>query len=134
MGRKKIVQLSEAQRKELETGYRKGKSHAFRQRCQMVLLKSENRSSLEVAGIIGCCEVVVNHWQKRFEEEGISGLVTRPGRGRPPILSQQNPEHVLRVREEIQQHPNSVKTVLAHLEEDLDLAMHPETLKRFLKP
>ena len=133
MGKKKIVKLIEGQRNELENGYRNGKSHAFRQRCQIILLKSENRSSLEVAGIMGCCEVVVNTWQKRFETEGIQGLVTRPGRGRPPILSQQNPEHLRRVREEIKQHPNSVKTVVARLEEDLDLAMHPETLKRFLK-
>lgn len=133
MGKKKIVRLSEVQRSELENGYRNGKSHAFRRRCQMILLKSENRSSLEVAGVMGCCEVVVNTWQKRFETEGIEGLVTRPGRGRPPILSQQNPEHLRRVREEIKQHPNSVKTVVAHLEKDLDLALHPETLKRFLK-
>ncbi len=133
MGKKKIVQLIEAQQDELENGYRNGKSHAFRQRCQMVLLKSENRSSREVAGIMGCCEVVVNTWQRRFETEGIEGLKTRPGRGRPSILSQQNPEHLRKVREEIKPHPNSVKTVVARLEEDLDLAMHPETLKRFLK-
>ena len=133
MGKKKTVQLSHEQRTELEKGYRNGKSHTFRQRCQMILLKSENRSSLEVAGIIGCCEVVVNSWQKRFESEGIEGLVTRPGRGRPPILSQQNPEHLRKVREEIKHHPNSVKTVVARLEQDMDLAMHPETLKRFLK-
>lgn len=99
----------------------------------MILLKSENRSALEVAEILGCCEVVVNNWQKRFEQEGIPGLATRPGRGRRPILSQQNPSHLDKVRAEIKQHPNSVKTVVAHLEEDLDLAMHPETLKRFLK-
>lgn len=133
MGKKKTVQLSHEQRRELEKGYRNGKSHTFRQRCQMILLKSENRSSLEVAGIMGCCEVVVNSWQKRFESEGIEGLVTRPGRGRPPLLSQQNPEHLRKVREEIKQHPNSVKTVVARLEEDMDLALHPETLKRFLK-
>ena len=133
MGKKKIFQLSDAQRVELEKGYRNGKSHVFRQRCQMILLKSENRSAREVAGIMDCCEVVVNSWQKRFEQEGIQGLVTRPGRGRRPILSQQHPEHWRRVREAIKQHPNSVKTVVAHLAEDLDLAMHPETLKRFLK-
>jgi transposase len=99
----------------------------------MILLKSENRTSLEVAEILGCCEMSVNNWQKRYQTEGIKGLETRPGRGRPPILSQQNPEHLQKVRAEIKRHPNSVKTVVAALEEDLDLQMHPETLKRFLK-
>ena len=133
MGKKKIVKLSDEQRTELEKGYRKGKNHAFRERCQMILLKSENRTSVEVAEILDCCEMSVNNWQKRYEKEGIKGLETRPGRGRRPILSQQNPEHLQKVRAEIKRHPNSVKTVVAVLEEDLDLPMHPETLKRFLK-
>ena len=30
-------------------------------------------------------------------------------------------------------HPQSVKTVIAKLEQELDLQMHPDTLKRFLK-
>lgn len=133
MGKKKIVSLNAEQRAELEKGYRKGKSHTFRQRCQMILLKAENRTSLEVAEFLGCCEVVVNNWLKRFESEGIKGLETRAGRGRPPILSQQNPEHLQKVKDEIKKHPNSVKTVVATLEDELDLPMHPETLKRFLK-
>ncbi len=60
-------------------------------------------------------------------------MATRAGRGRPPILSQQNPQHLQKVEAEIKKHPNSVKTVVAVLEEDLNLAMHPETLKRYLK-
>lgn len=133
MGKKKLVSLSVEQRAELERGYRKGKTHSFRQRCQMILLKAENRTSLEVAEFLGCCEVVVNTWLKRFETEGIKGLETRKGRGRPPILSQQNPEHLQKVKDEIKKHPNSVKTVVGILAEELALPMHPETLKRFLK-
>ena len=41
MGKTKIVQLSDEQREELEEGRRNGKSHDFRERCQMILLKSE---------------------------------------------------------------------------------------------
>jgi hypothetical protein len=67
MGKKKILELSVEQRAELEKGYRKGKSHAFRERCQMMLLKSENRTSREVAGILGCCEVAVNNGLKRYQ-------------------------------------------------------------------
>ncbi len=133
MGKTKGIELTAEQRGELERGHRTGKSHCFRTRCQMILLKSEKRTSEEIADLLGCCEMVVNNWIKRYEEEAIKGLATRAGRGRPPILSQQNPAHVQKVAEEIKKHPNSVKTVVARLEEDLDLAMHPETLKRFLK-
>lgn len=133
MGKTKVIELTAEQRAELEKGYRTGKSHCFRNRCQMVLLKSEKRTSTEVAEVLGGCEMVVNNWLKRCQTEGITGLQTRAGRGRPPILSQQNPVHLQKVEAEIKKHPNSVKTVVALLEADLDLAMHPETLKRFLK-
>lgn len=133
MGKTKVIELTVEQRAALEKGYRTGKSHCFRTRCQMILLKSEKRTSIEVGEILGCCEMVVNNWLARYQTEGIKGLATRSGRGRPPILSQQNPEHLQKVADEIKKHPNSVKTVVAILEADLDLAMHPETLKRFLK-
>ena len=133
MGKTRIIELTDEQRMALENGYRKGKNHAFRLRCQMVLLKSEKRSSLEIAEILGCCEVVINNWLTRFEQEGITGLQTRAGRGRKPKLSTQNPLHLQTVKAEIAKHPQSVKTVVAKLEEELDLQMHPDTLKRFLK-
>ncbi len=133
MGKTKVIELTTEQRSALANGYRKGHSHAFRMRCQMVLLKSEQRSSLEVSEILGCCEVVVNGWLNRYEEEGIKGLETRAGRGRKPKLSTQNPLHLQTVKAEIAKHPQSVKTVVAKLEEELDVAMHPDTLKRFLK-
>lgn len=133
MGKTKLIELTAEQLAELEKGYRTGKSHCFRTRSQMILLKSEKRTSVEVAAVLGCCEMVVNNWLARYEKEGIKGLQTRAGRGRPPILSQQNPLHLQKVADEIKKHPNSVKTVVARLEEDLDLLMHPETLKRYLK-
>jgi hypothetical protein len=37
------------------------------------------------------------------------------------------------VRAEIAKHPQLVKTVLAGPDEKLDVQMHPDTLKRFLK-
>lgn len=133
MGKTKTIELTLEQRSALEHGYRKGKSHVFRMRCQMVLLKSEKRSSLEVSEILGCCEIVINRWLSRYKAEGITGLETRAGRGRKPKLSTQNPLHLQRVKAEIAKHPQSVKTVIAKLEEDLNVALHPDTLKRFLK-
>lgn len=133
MGKTRIIELTTEQRTALEHGYRKGKNHAFRMRCQMMLLKSEKRSSLEVSNILGCCEVVINRWLKRYQEHGLTGLETRAGRGRKPKLSVQNPVHLQTVKAEIAKHPQSVKTVIAKLEEDLNVPMHPDTLKRFLK-
>lgn len=88
MGRIKGVALSDEQRRELEHEYRTGKTHSYRQRCQGVLLKGERRSSAAVAEQLGCNEVTVNGWLKRYEVEGVEGLKTRSGRGRKPILDE----------------------------------------------
>jgi predicted ArsR family transcriptional regulator len=87
MGRIKVLDLTAEQQSELEKGFRKGKNHAFRKRCQLVLLKEEGRSSQEVASIVKMCEMSVNNWLSRYALEGITGLVTKPGRGRKPKLN-----------------------------------------------
>ncbi len=82
----KKLELNETQREELEKHYQNGKNHAFRKRCQMMLLKHQGMKSSQVAQILGGCEVVVNTWMHRYQDQGIQGLQTKPGRGRKSIL------------------------------------------------
>jgi hypothetical protein len=86
MGRVNTPALTSEQRIELELGFRDGQSHCFRMRCQSILLKSDGRTSKDVGSIVGMRNVSVDHWVKRYREEGFSGLFTRPGRGRKPIM------------------------------------------------
>ncbi|MEM6846282.1 MAG: helix-turn-helix domain-containing protein [Bacteroidota bacterium] len=86
MGKIRKIALSEQERSVLLAGYRQGKSSAFRQRCHMILLKSEGHTSQDIAAILGSNLVSVNNWLTRYEREGISGLNTRSGRGRKAIL------------------------------------------------
>ncbi len=65
MGRIKILNLTSEQQAELEKGFRTGKTHAFRKRCQLVLLKEGGRSSQAVAAIVKMCEMSVNNWLSR---------------------------------------------------------------------
>jgi len=51
----------------------------------MVRLKLEGYSSKEIGGITGCCEMSVNNWIMRFEQQGVEGLKTKKGCGRKPI-------------------------------------------------
>ncbi len=100
MGKTKVIELTKEKREALENGYRTGPTHSFRERCQMILLKSEKRTSLEIAGILGSCEMSVNNWLKRYAESGIEGLRTREGRGRKSILKAEDLEEVkARVKE-----------------------------------
>jgi len=130
MGKTKIIELTAAQREELENGYRNGQTHSFRQRCQMILLKSEQRTSLEVVGILGSCEMTVNNWLKRYQSEGMTGLQTRPGRGRKAILQTVDLEQV---KAAVKQSRQRILQARAELEESLGKEFSPSSLKRFLK-
>lgn len=89
MGRVNTPAISEQERAALENGLRTSKSHAFRMRCQAILLKSEGDKSKDVANIVSMCHVSVNSWLKRYKDAGMAGLVTKPGRGRKPLLDKQ---------------------------------------------
>ena len=130
MGKTKVIELTEAQREELENGYRNGQTHSFRQRCQMILLKSEERTSVEVVGLLGNCEMTVNNWLKRYGAEGIEGLRTRPGRGRKAILQAVDLEQV---KQAVKQSRQRISVARAELEASLGKGFSHSSLKRFLK-
>lgn len=126
----KVIELSEEQRRALAQGYRTGKTHSYRQRCKGVLLKSEKRSSAEVAKQLGCNEVTVNIWLKRVEERSIKGLKTFSGRGRKSILEEADLE---KVKEVVAEHRQKLSLAKEELEEALGKSFSQGTLKRFVK-
>ena len=127
----RTINLNSAQRKALKAGHKQGKSATFRQRCQIILLKSQGRTAKEVSQIVGLSHISVNHWLNRYETEGIDGLHTKPGRGRQPILDLEKDAEVVKatVREERQRLHQAKYT----LEKQLDKHFSTRTLKRFLK-
>jgi len=131
MGRKpKKVELSVEQRTELENKYRTGKGVLSR-RCHIVLLKSESRSSKEVAQIVGTNEISVNTWVKRYKANGIDGLLTLPGRGRKTILNMEKDGE--KIKEAVKEERQRLKNAKDALEKDLGKSFSMKTLHRFLK-
>lgn len=94
MAKIKTISLTSESRLQLEEGFRNGESHCSRMRCRAVLLKSQGLTSKEVGRQTEMTHVSVNSWVKRFEAEGISGLKTRPGHGRKPIMDCSDEEAV----------------------------------------
>jgi transposase len=131
MGRTIKIQLSDEQRTALENTYRTGASHALRIRCQMILLKSEGRKSLEIADFLGFCQQSVNNWLHRYQAGGIQALETTAGGGRPPILDAAS--DVAAVRVAVQNHRQRIGMAKAELEETLAKQFCERTLIRFLK-
>ena len=136
MAKIKGILLTDQENTAREKAWRQGKSHEYRQRCQMILLKSQPVDgqylrSQEVAKQVGCCQVVVNTWLKRYQEHGLAGLAVKPGRGRKTILSQQN--DLAAVRRAVQSSRQRVSLAKAELQEELGKEFSHQTLTRFLK-
>lgn len=127
----KKLELSEAQKQELENTYKNGKTHALRRRCQMMLLKHQGKKSSEVAQILGGCEVVINTWMQRYQEEGIKGLNTKPGRGRKAILDPKQDLEI--VKSSVQKNRQRISVAKAELETALGKELSVMTLQRYVK-
>ena len=132
MSRKiRTIELSTQQRHLLQQGYTKDRSHAFRKRCHVVLLKAEGRTSKDIGLIMGMHEVSVINWLNRYEGQGIEGLFTKPGRGRKPLLDEQQDAPI--VRDTIAEERQRLSQAKELLEQRLNKTFSEKTLKRFLK-
>ena len=141
MSRLTKIVLSDEQKSALEKGFKFGKVHGFRQRCQMILLKAQKKTSKEIGEQLGYCLVSVNHWVKRFQSEGVDGLHIKDGRGRKAIL--QNDTDLCAVRLAVQANAEqSLRGIVLwqrlslaqdKLQEELGKQFSRTTLKRFLK-
>ncbi len=127
----RVIELTAEQRHLLQQGYCKGKTHAFRKRCHLVVLKNEGRSSKAIGLIVGLNELSVNTWLNRYETEGLAGLLTKPGRGRKAILNEQ--EHASFVCQTVKEERQRLSHAKAIVEKELNKTFSARTLKGFLK-
>ena len=125
-----VMELDGGARWALQRGYEQGHSASFRKRCQMILLKSQGRTSSEIGQIVGSCEMSVHNWVHRYQEEGLSGLHTRPGRGRQAILQECDLEAV---HAAVKEHRQRLSVARAELEQTLGKSFCRKTLADFVK-
>ena len=131
MGRVNTPVLDEKAKAELDKRFRTDKSYAVRNRCQLVLLKAESRSSKEVANMVKMCEMSVNNWVNRYKAEGLQGLTTKPGGGpKPLIISKQDQEMALT---KIKENRQRLATAKAEWEAQQGKTVGRDTFRAFLK-
>jgi len=132
MGRKaKVLNLSIEERASLEAGYKNSDSSVFSRRCHIILLKSDRRSSTEIGTIVGLNRQSVDSWVKRYQLEGLSGLLTKSGQGRKLILDPET--EAFKVRQVVENERQRLKSAKVILEQELNKEFSLKTLQRFLK-
>jgi transposase len=96
----------------------------------MILIKSQGRTSSEIGQIVGSCEMAVHHWVHRYQQEGITGLRTKPVRGRQAILQECDLEAVQAV---VKEHHQRLSVAKVELEQTLGKSFYRKTLVDFVK-
>lgn len=92
-------------------------------------MKSSGKSASEIAEIFDVTIPTVCEWIKRYKENGIKGLETRPGQGRKPIMDCSDEEAVRKAIEEDRQ---SVSKAREAWEKASGKKASDITFKRFL--
>ena len=129
MGRVNTPVLTSLQRKELDTVLKTGISSSFRMRYQIILLKSAGRPSKAVGSITGMSHISVNSWVKRYKLDGISGLLTKPGRGRKPIITPETDQ--VAILAAIKANRQRMRTAKAEWESKSGKSVSDSTFKAF---
>jgi len=136
MGRVLNISITTEQRIELEKFHKLSDNHVLRQRCQIILLKSANRKTLDICEIVGIkSQNQVNRWINRYKSDylqlGINSLRNIEGQGRKPVFDVKTEAEIIQkvVKTERQKLDNA-KVIL---EKELNKSFNIKTLKNFLK-
>jgi transposase len=90
------VVLSEAEREQLESWARRGKSaQALALRARIVLAAAEGLKNTEIAALLSVDHTTVRKWRTRFARARLEGLLDEPRPGRPRTVSDAQVEEVI---------------------------------------
>lgn len=132
-GKARYIKLDEVSRRELVEGQKHGKKATFRARCQLILLSDKNYSMSQIMDISGLSRPSVTAWFNRYEAQGITGLHTAKGLGRPPIIRYDSKPEIDAIERIVEQYPQKLSEALLKIEEVTGKQMSKKTLSRLLK-
>ena len=127
----KFLSLTSQQLAELDSALQGAPcSGRYFKRIQSIKLNAQGYALPTISQLLEVHYNSVYHWILRYENQGLAGLGDQPKSGRPRRLNETDQAVV---EAWVKATPNQPKTVLAHIEQELDKTIHRNTLKRALK-
>jgi len=123
------IELNEEIRKELEGIVKNDHRYRVRKRAQAILYKSQEYKTVEIAKILEVRTETVYEWFAKYREEGVESLYDKKGKGRKAILKDEYKEQI----KELALNGVSVPSINAKVKEVLNINVHDETLRHYLK-
>lgn len=133
MGRKRCIELTDAEQLTLREGLKYHPKHEFRRCCQALLWSHKGWAAKAIASQLEVCQQTVSNWLTAFEQDGLVGLMRQKGQGRRPILALTNETHQQALKKAVAAHYQDAGRIQADLQVALGQPMSRDTIKRFLK-
>jgi len=125
--------LTDEQKSSLKKGYQTGKSHSFRKKCQCIILRDEGKTVQELSEMYSVGKNTIYIWLKLWKTEGIKGLHTKPGQGRPPKFDLTNKNQVKTIKTMVENEPKNLNRIVGQVKSKFGIEVSKRTLIRFLK-
>src|SRR4051812_20675307 len=91
-----VIELSEAEREQLESwSRRRSSAQALAERSRIVLAAAEGLNNTEIAGRLGVNVSTARRWRNRFAEHRLDGLTDEPRPGQPRKITDAQVEEVI---------------------------------------
>lgn len=94
MKKRRYITLTDTDYVLVESAYKEGAKHHYRERCHAILLSAEKYTIGELALMFKKQEDTIRGWFNQWEAHGLKGLEIQEGRGLKPKLSVKNAELV----------------------------------------
>ncbi len=130
-----VALLRDAVRKQI--GHSREKRACYRAFCLLMIIQGQHIS--DIAEALGEHTRTIERWRKRFNEQGVAGLLDNTSPGRPSRLSDKN---MARLKQDIQSSPRAFgldadqwrgKQLCAHLADHYQVELSLRQCQRLLK-
>ena len=89
--------MNNKQVKILKRKYKKEEDAKVKERILMVIYTAQKETLRDVAERLNCDHKLVLYWKRRYENEGLEGLKTRPKSGKPRKISRRQESNLKRI-------------------------------------
>ncbi len=125
----RFINLSDAEITHLEHIRRTDKRATLRSRCNMILMSDLGFGIHDIAALERTTRQTVGKWFDRFETDGVEGLFTAKGQGRPPIVRFDNRALLDAIEAIVEEYPQKLSEAVVKIEALTGTAMSTQTLK-----
>jgi transposase len=125
------LEMTEAQRHDLEQAAKHGHCWLLRRRAQALLLLGQGRTPAEVAGILETRRESIYQWRHNWRENGIAGLAEGHHTGRPRVLDEEQQCYLEQLADA---GTYSIRQLMALMQVRYPgFDVHPSTMRRILR-